>query len=187
MTVGVPASLKTALPNVVGKAPGDRGSFDLIVLEQFEADIVRRLSELQQTLEDGAPAAAEREAAVAAAEATLLASKERQRTAAHVQKEAESGEDGTAASMAVVKAEQSNMRSFMREMAAAERNLAQQQDELELFRGGVLVPFRALRDSPVEPLAPQAAARGEGAAEAPSVLEAQAEEAGVEHAAAAAA
>merc|ERR1719331_2921243 len=74
-------SLKHSLPGVLEKAPADRGTFDVIVLDQFEGDLKRRLSELEETLKNGAPAAVEREKVVAGAMATLQESKDRQRTA----------------------------------------------------------------------------------------------------------
>jgi hypothetical protein len=146
----VPASLMTALPGVLQKPPSERGTFDVMVTDQFDAELARKIAALDETLTSAAPAAAEREGAVAAAEASLGGLKVKQRAAVQVQREAESGKDGTEETKVALQEAQRAVKDFLPEMQLVDRQCFKKLGELEAFRDGVLVPFRKLRDPPAE-------------------------------------
>lgn len=62
-------SLLVSLSSALKKPTSARGSFDSMVLEQFDAEVTQRLAALGATLEQGEPAKAERAQAVQDAEA----------------------------------------------------------------------------------------------------------------------
>uniref|UniRef100_A0A7S0AIS4 Uncharacterized protein n=1 Tax=Pyrodinium bahamense TaxID=73915 RepID=A0A7S0AIS4_9DINO len=64
------AALMETLPFVLKKEPALRAGFDLVALEQLEAALSAALAELDKVIEEGAPSKADRDAAVAAAQAT---------------------------------------------------------------------------------------------------------------------
>mmetsp|Transcript_72358 Transcript_72358/g.125529 ORF Transcript_72358/g.125529 Transcript_72358/m.125529 type:complete len:402 (+) Transcript_72358:96-1301(+) len=74
-------SLRLALPSTCQKKPGDRGSFDNVIMEQLEKALQTRNAALGEQIDAGASAAAERAAAVQAAEQDLQAAKEAKETA----------------------------------------------------------------------------------------------------------
>ena len=68
----------TALPTSILKKPGDRGSFDAMVVAQLQEGLGRRLSQLSDTIAGGEPAAAARLAAVEQAKKELEVAKGKQ-------------------------------------------------------------------------------------------------------------
>jgi len=94
--LGLDASLLQTVPAVFAKAPGERGSFDNVVIVQIEAEFQKCMVAFTDELANGEPAKKERAAKVQAASgehAQALASEEAARSAkeaAHMaQKEAE--------------------------------------------------------------------------------------------------
>lgn len=81
--------LLEAMPNVLGKRPETRGSFDQIVIDQLSDCFSKRAKELDAELTAQAAPAQERAAAVGAAEAALAAAKASQERAAEALREAE--------------------------------------------------------------------------------------------------
>mmetsp|Transcript_72354 Transcript_72354/g.125521 ORF Transcript_72354/g.125521 Transcript_72354/m.125521 type:complete len:410 (+) Transcript_72354:96-1325(+) len=74
-------SLRLALPSTCQKKPGDRGSFDNVIMEQLEKALQTRSAALGEQINAGAAAAEERAAAVQAAEQELQAAKDAKETA----------------------------------------------------------------------------------------------------------
>mmetsp|Transcript_146466 Transcript_146466/g.258802 ORF Transcript_146466/g.258802 Transcript_146466/m.258802 type:complete len:388 (-) Transcript_146466:134-1297(-) len=74
-------SLCLALPSTCQKKPGDRGAFDNVIIQQLDTALQTRIAALGENIEAGASAAAERAAAVQAAEQELQASKDAKETA----------------------------------------------------------------------------------------------------------
>jgi len=69
-------SLCLALPSTCQKKPGDRGAFDNVIIQQLDTALQTRIAALGENIEAGASAAAERAAAVQAAEQELHLAKE---------------------------------------------------------------------------------------------------------------
>lgn len=68
----------TALPTSILKKPADRGSFDAMVVAQLQEGLGKRLAQLNETIQTGAPAAAHRLASVDQAKKDLEMSKLKQ-------------------------------------------------------------------------------------------------------------
>jgi len=81
-TIDIEASLLTALPSTCTKPKDQRGAFDEVVLQELEKAISAKLAALAQLVEAEIPTAAEREAAVRAAEQENEAKKEASSAAA---------------------------------------------------------------------------------------------------------
>jgi len=71
-------SLLSALPSTCGKPKEQRGSFDMLVLQELDRAFTSKIAELSAAVEKDSPAVAELEAALNAAEKECEASKERQ-------------------------------------------------------------------------------------------------------------
>jgi hypothetical protein len=74
--MSVDASLLTSLPAACLKPKAARGTFDAMVFDELERSFNAHFTNLSATIEGAAPAAAERAAAVEAAEQSLSAAKE---------------------------------------------------------------------------------------------------------------
>jgi len=72
------ASLIQALPTSILKKPADRGSFDAMVVAQWEEGLGKRVCQLSDTIASGEPAAAARVAAVEQAKKELEVAQEKQ-------------------------------------------------------------------------------------------------------------
>jgi hypothetical protein len=93
---GFDGTLITTLPSALGKAPGDRGTFDEMVFKQADDLLVKQIARLADTIANGETAKTARAAAVVEAttaletvEATSTAKKDAKTEAAAAQKEAE--------------------------------------------------------------------------------------------------
>ena len=67
-----------ALPTSILKKPADRGSFDAMVVAQWEEGLGKRVCQLSDTIASGEPAAAARVAAVEQAKKELEVAKGKQ-------------------------------------------------------------------------------------------------------------
>mmetsp|Transcript_113594 Transcript_113594/g.275898 ORF Transcript_113594/g.275898 Transcript_113594/m.275898 type:complete len:357 (+) Transcript_113594:71-1141(+) len=74
-------SLLTALPSACTQAPSKRGIFDCVVIEQLDSHIQSKIRELDRLLKSGESSAAERAAAVAAAQSQVEAASAAESTA----------------------------------------------------------------------------------------------------------
>ena len=79
----------TALPTSLLKKPAERGSFDAMVVAQLQEGLGKRLAQLNETIQTGAPAAANRLAAVEQAKKDLEMSKLKQQDRSKTGKEME--------------------------------------------------------------------------------------------------
>lgn len=142
-TLTLDESLMTALPSTCMKAPSDRGAFDHMVIEQLEKSLSDRGSELAKTLEDGAPAAAERAADVEAAQSNLTALTEAQMKAAAELALAQASQQEASAT---VDADKVAVRNFEPEHQKAVQACEEKAADLENFRAYNLACFKMLRD-----------------------------------------
>jgi hypothetical protein len=165
--------LQTAEP-VLAKEIASRGSFDATCLEQMQAAFAAAIKELQDKLDAGAPAKAERAASVQAAETaktTAEAGVETAKAASQAAKEAKSAADSAA------KAAGQSLDDFMPDLKTAGDALDEAKSDLKEFESGPLEAFNELKDlqagqfdepEPEEPAeAETAAATTETAAAAP--------------------
>jgi len=67
-SIEIESSLLIALPSSCAKGKEHRGSFDLVVLEELEKAIIKKIEVLGQTVASETPASAEREVAIQASE-----------------------------------------------------------------------------------------------------------------------
>jgi len=152
-------SLLSALPVAVGRAPGDRGTFDTIVLEQAEGEFRRCTEALEQTITTGDSAKKERAAKVSSASSELEQASESEsacqaalKTAKAERKEAEASRKAASKAVQALGPE--------RKRAAAE--LERLGASLEEFRMGALMAFQELVErTVVAPAAEVPAAEGE--------------------------
>lgn len=69
--ISLDASLLSALPKTCGKAVIERGQFDTMVLDQLKSLLVGKAAQMAKTIKEAAPAAAQRIAAIEAAQSDL--------------------------------------------------------------------------------------------------------------------
>eukprot|EP00933_Yihiella_yeosuensis_P016974 TRINITY_DN1432_c0_g2_i1.p1 TRINITY_DN1432_c0_g2~~TRINITY_DN1432_c0_g2_i1.p1 ORF type:complete len:413 (-),score=154.14 TRINITY_DN1432_c0_g2_i1:160-1398(-) len=143
LTLSIDDSLVNAMPACMLKKPTARGSFDTMVVSQLEEGFTNKVAEITAKIENGAPAAAARKAAVDAAEQHLSAMKQAQSTAADAMRAAFDTEESQKGVAEVVKAELS---AFLPEYGEAEAKKAAKVDQLENFREWNLANFEVLRD-----------------------------------------
>merc|ERR1712217_970042 len=74
-------SLVVALPSSCTKATEQRGAFDDLVISELEKAMITKIASLSKSIEEEEPGEAERKAAVIAAETSLKASLETEKTA----------------------------------------------------------------------------------------------------------
>jgi len=179
-------SMIMSIPTSLSKEPAVRGPFDTMVVAQLDEEVGKRVAALDATLKEGEPSKAERAAALASAEATLVSAKEAQLASAESFQAAQKAEkDASAALDAAKKA----LKAMTSEIRSHNRALDIASAELSVFQEGPLAVFGELKEHvappppPEEPeaapeeAAPEAAAEEEAApmeAEAPAEAEAEA-------------
>lgn len=131
--------------NIVGaKRAGERTNFDGMVLEQVGASMAEKSASLKKELEERGPAVAERGAAVAAqaSEVEKAESELSNRRSALEQAQAQQNESETACKSAC-----QEFKTFSTEAKKTAKAAEAAQAELELFAGGPLAAFEALRSA----------------------------------------
>eukprot|EP00933_Yihiella_yeosuensis_P071484 TRINITY_DN79692_c0_g1_i1.p1 TRINITY_DN79692_c0_g1~~TRINITY_DN79692_c0_g1_i1.p1 ORF type:complete len:385 (-),score=167.45 TRINITY_DN79692_c0_g1_i1:274-1428(-) len=166
--LGLDESMLTALPEAISKAPAARGPFDKSVVEGLQQELAKRVAAANEELAKAAPAKAEAESAVKAAEAAFEKSKEKQHGTAAAYNEARAAQK--AAEDELVQAQQ-DLEALDPEVAKAKKDLTNSEKDLEAFESGPKNSFAELRDR----VLPQEEAEAEEAEEAEA--EAEAEEA----------
>jgi len=139
----VDESLFTAMPASLKKIPQERGSFDAMVVAQIQEVFAKLAYTVTASIEAAGPAAAQREAAVHAAEHGLAAARDMQlrlslnlRAALAAAEEAQVALDKTKEELA----------SFMPTLSAAQAIQDEKSVSLEVFRSHNLGSFQRLRD-----------------------------------------
>jgi hypothetical protein len=136
-------SLMQAVVQVLEKDKDDRTGFDETCTDQIKEAFVSRLQKFDEELQEGAPAKAERLAAVEAAEAAKADADAKQ--AELVQKLQEAKEAKEAATEAFKTAKQ-RLADFLPEVKDMGEELEEAKVELEDFTTGPLVSFNELKD-----------------------------------------
>lgn len=167
------STLLTALPSTCGKAKDKRGSFDVLVLAEFNKALKSKISALGDDIANEGPAAAAREAAAAAAEkdateATSAKTKASEDFEAAKKEEA----DRTTALEEAKKA----VEEFAPKLEERTKALADAKTALAEFESGPFTGFANLKNKvaaiPEEPApAEEAAPEEPAAAEAPAAEE----------------
>lgn len=137
-------SLMTALPAVCMKGPTSRGAFDNMVLLQLDESLKEKAGELGRTLQEGAPARAERKAAVEAAQAELTAVVDLQARATDEMSAAMTGQK--AADVALSSAKDA-LAGYEPEFRAAAEARDKMKEALEMFIAHNKSCFETLRDA----------------------------------------
>jgi len=162
------ASMLTALPAAICKAPGDRGAFDAIVLEQVAAEFHRCTEALEQTITSGDSARSERAAKVSSSAAEFEQATESEKACREALKTAKAEKKEAVASRRVVS---KALQALAPELKKAAAELERASASLEDFRMGPLMAFQelvqrsALAPAAEEPALEAEAALGEAPAE----------------------
>lgn len=157
-------SLVDGFPAAVLKGPNERGTFDSMLLQQFEAQLKKTIASLDACTANRSKTDAEHAAKIKAAESAVESAqaREQQATEALTAAKAEVAEFS-----ATDRAAKKHVRDFAPQLRSAEATKAAASGELEDFRGGTLATFEALRDREAHPpVALHSEAPGE--AEAPA-------------------
>jgi len=140
---GVDESLMSALPSSCGKKAAERGSFDTMVLEQIGTLFKDKLAALAKAVDEAAPAAEERAADVAAAQAALEAASSAQQAAADALNGAKGAEQDAAAA---ARAAKDALSAHEPEYASATTACDDKATVLENFKLYNVASFELLRD-----------------------------------------
>lgn len=152
-------SLLSAIPTVFAKEPAARGNFDIMVVDQLEAEAQKALEALEADAEAAEVARSRQADAVKAAEEALQIAKDRQRASAEAFVAVRREEEECEASL---QAARQTLRSVAPEKRRREKALSQAQAALQDFRGGPLATFEELSGRSAQ--APPSQEVAEGAA-----------------------
>jgi hypothetical protein len=123
-------ALVTALPGPCLKSPADRTTFDNMVMDQLEASLTSRLTQVNAEIEAEKPAKAQRAADVAAAQQMLKITEEDMQKASDPTAAALSAQKET---LAVLKQARSNLAVFKPQLKKAKEDADEAQAEVDLF------------------------------------------------------
>eukprot|EP00928_Gymnodinium_smaydae_P065366 TRINITY_DN48523_c0_g1_i1.p1 TRINITY_DN48523_c0_g1~~TRINITY_DN48523_c0_g1_i1.p1 ORF type:complete len:414 (-),score=167.04 TRINITY_DN48523_c0_g1_i1:112-1281(-) len=167
-TINLDPSLLTSLPTACTKPPSQRGGFDNMVFQELEKELIAHEQKLTETITNGAPAAAARAEAVAAAQAALDAAEAAQKLATDALTAAEARRDECSAAASAAKAAVSKSEDERRQAAQARDVQVQTLEHFEKFNASC---FAELRDRVAKPAAPAVAeAPAKEAPEAPAAV-----------------
>jgi len=142
------ASLVSAMPSSLIKAPADRGPFDQMVIQQLEEVLQAKSISLAEQIEAEGPAVKERAAAVEQAQKAADEAKLRQQQAASAVFEAQAVVKDLQTALGEAKAEKE---SYGPKFKAATQVRDSKTKELEVFETVSLVCFEKLRERAAEP------------------------------------
>jgi hypothetical protein len=134
-------SLMTALPSTCIKSPGDRSSFDNMVMDQLEASFTSKLTQLNADIEAEKPAKAKRAADVAAAQQALKEAEDAQQKASDATTAALSAQKDT---LAVFELAKKDVAAFKPQLRKAKEAADEAQAEVDLFHDNGLQHFTFL-------------------------------------------
>jgi len=134
------------------KAPEQRGDFERVVLQQFEAEIRKHVAALEKTLADGEAGKAERAAKVAAAEAAVDAATAQCESSKAALAEAKSVEKAAKDAVAAAK---KAVGSFFSDMKVRGDAFDDAKRKLKTFEEGPLAFFGELQELAPPPVAPE--------------------------------
>merc|ERR1711865_828864 len=124
-------SLCTALPSTCTKPPTDRSTFDNMVMDQLEASLTSRLTQLNANIEAEKPAKAQRAAEVAAAQQIFKEAEDAQQKASEATTAALSAQKDT---LAVLELARSDVAAFKPQLRKAKEAADEAQAEVDLFQ-----------------------------------------------------
>jgi len=137
-TMDIEKSMLHTLPGTCAKAALDRGSFDQVILEQFEKAIAAKISSLAESVTSHTASVAELESAMKAAEADHTAKKEVQQQTKDAHEAAQ--KEQAAADAALAEASDA-VSSFQPQLSEANSLLDAAKSKLEGFENGPLAKF----------------------------------------------
>jgi len=136
-------AMLTSLPAALGKSPEDRGTFDNLVVEQFESLLREKIAALDAALKDAEPAKQERVAKVEAAKAAVDAC---MNTVTACQDEAVKASEEKHAAEETTKVAAKAFKSLGAEIKAAEAALEAEKKYWNRFEHGALAAFQELKE-----------------------------------------
>lgn len=169
--VDMDASLLGVLPNVLHKAPEERGDFDKVTLSNLDSELAKKLEAIEAELAPLAPAKTERANEVAAAQAAFDAAKEARDAAKAAQKDASVA---VAAASKSLEAAEVAEHKFAHTLKEAKISKEDAEKELVKFREGPLGFFSKLKAQTTPPPEPEASAEADGTAGAAEAAPAEA-------------
>jgi len=141
-TIGLDESLLKALPAAASRIAESRSMFDSMVFQQLEDELAKHIGTLTERLAGGAPAAAERAAAVQEARAGLARATEEQQAKAGELADAKAEHRGADAALKLAK---QAARDLLPRLRDAEEARKTRSAGLEDFRRGPLATFQGLQ------------------------------------------
>ena len=148
--IGLETSLMTALPTCMMKKPGDRGSFDAMVVVQLQDKLTKRISDLAEIIQSGQPSAATRQEAVDASRSELESAKQAQQEAAELLKAATDRLQECEKQKADAAA---NVEQYEPQFEAARKTVAEKEAERDAFCDYNFACFQKLQSQRTEPKA----------------------------------
>jgi len=147
---GLDGSLLEAMLLPLAKNPEQRGSFDMVILEQLDQQIAAKVAGLEDELAQAAPAREQRAAAVKAVQEAHDAAKSASDLAVG---ELKSVKDFEAAAKSALGAAKEAIENFAGELEKAANDLDKARAKLANFRSGALATFNEFREriSPAPP------------------------------------
>jgi len=140
---GFDESLLSTAEQVLHKAAAERGAFDATCLDQLKDAFTATIAKYDEQLAAGAPAKAERAAAVEQAEATHQAT---QTSQADLKEKAAAAKEAKGAADAETKLAAKSLHDFMPDLKVAGDSLDAAKEALQSFIDGPQVAFHELKD-----------------------------------------
>merc|ERR1712190_214963 len=134
-------SMVASLPAALSKAPGERGSFDGMVLQQLEEELGKKIKTFEDLVTNGEKEKADRAAKVDSQKAALESA--RAHEAASEEKQAKC-KDEIAEAKAAHKAAKQAVAQFGPDMKQVEKDVADAKAEYESFTGGPSAAYKEL-------------------------------------------
>lgn len=142
--LGIEESMLAALPAALGRKPAERGAFDIMLVQECNQKFQNKVAEIDLELKNGAPAEAERAAAVAAAETALQEGMSAEGTTAN---ELLSAKTAVKDAKATVKEAENVVAKFEGTHRTAVASLQEKKTALENFTDYNVACFKILRDA----------------------------------------
>mmetsp|Transcript_102882 Transcript_102882/g.331561 ORF Transcript_102882/g.331561 Transcript_102882/m.331561 type:complete len:421 (-) Transcript_102882:242-1504(-) len=144
-------SLVTSLPTALSKATDARGSFDMMVLTQFEQEVVVRVAAMKATLDGAEGAKAERTQRLESSRKTFEEAKNAQLESASIFTKAQEEEARREEALRLAKHQMSDLR---KEARAFFKSVERATFDLKFFSDGPMAAFAALRELTAPPPPP---------------------------------
>merc|ERR1712060_181399 len=144
-------SLINALPSACNKKPSDRGCFDVTVFYQLECNLNSCVAGFDEALSSGAPASAERAAAVAAMQKVLQEAQEEHQCAAE---EFDTAHDAHREAISMLETAEARCAAYLPEYTCLLREREEKASKLKDFQNYNMLCFTTLRNKMAQKIEP---------------------------------